>query len=420
MFFESAHITVTSDHGTATLAFGFGGVPANVLDVECLREFETALNAVRSCPTVRILVIRSSNPAGFCAGLSTIARQSLTHPADRAAFAWYGQHVTAVLESLDAVSIAYIEGPCLGAGFELALACDYRLCVTSPATPLGFPERLTCLGGSSRLRALAGRRGMKLLASGSIVSGREARRLGLVDVACSERRAKIDLRAFLDRIEERPAKRRRPLDVAGFAAERRTFSTAPLPPMEGVRIRSFHDISARETIGLLGNNAEAESLVTAAVLRGSSLIVCGDRSSIFARISDNMTRGYLTPLEAEDVRHRVRATDTLDAFSTAAFVFVAGNHHPFKLAAAVCPRTVLCVVRPTNADQSGLHALPTVPFPFPRRLVHISFCGTNRVAIFPDATADTEMLEAITSWFKQFGYSCVVFPVAARLLPRAA
>src|SRR4051794_35748839 len=128
MLFESRHITVTADHGTATLAFGFGGEPANALDLNSLRELDDAIRAVAYSPSVTTLVLRSSIPNTFSSGLRPSALASLTHPADRSAFAWYGQQVLERLACLDAVSIAFIDGPCLGVGLELALSCDYRLC----------------------------------------------------------------------------------------------------------------------------------------------------------------------------------------------------------------------------------------------------------------------------------------------------
>ncbi len=134
--------------------------------------------AVAASPFVRILVVRSANPAGFCTGLHSRALASLVHPTDRAAFAWYGQQVFDRLARLDAVSLAFIDGPCLNAGLELALACDHRLCVARSITHLGFPERLACFGGSARLTQLGGRRAMGLLTSGRNAFGPGGSRSG--------------------------------------------------------------------------------------------------------------------------------------------------------------------------------------------------------------------------------------------------
>src|SRR5689334_10053658 len=114
MLFESRHMTVTADHGTATLAFGFGGEPLNALDLARLRELNRALQVVAAHPSLEILVVRSAIPGGFCAGLRPPALASLTEATERAAFAWFGQQVFGRLAQLEAISVALIDGPCLG------------------------------------------------------------------------------------------------------------------------------------------------------------------------------------------------------------------------------------------------------------------------------------------------------------------
>jgi enoyl-CoA hydratase len=432
MLFESAHIRVTAEHGTATLGFGFPGEPANALDLARLRELDAALRAL-SAHLPNVLVVRSALPGRFCAGLHPRAMASLAHPTDRAAFAWYGQEVFDRLARLDAVSVAFIDGPCLGAGLELALACDYRVCVARPTTHLGFPDRFACFGGSARLRHLNPR--ANLLTSGETLSGREARALGLVDVACCERRAKIELRSFLDRLEMRPVKPRRPAELTGLAAERRAFAArvdlTPRPPPrsgkgeqapsrfgEGLGrglsnpLQPFPDV-----IGLLGDDANAARVAAEVALRGGSVVVCGDRAGVFAGIDAALARGFVTPLEAEQARSRVRGSDTLCGFDRAGLVFVAPGLDYFRLAAVVRPRAVVCVLSSGETRPVGR---PPLPFPFPRRLVRANFCEKNRLALCPDWATDPDTCATLAAWLRPFGLVPVVFPVAARLLPRAA
>lgn len=422
MLFESPHIRVTTDHGTATLWLGFPGEPANALDLARLRELDAALRAVASSPPVHVLVMRSAIPAGFCSGLRPEGLTSLTHPSDRAAFAWYGQQVFDQLARLDAVSLAFIDGPCLGAGLELALACDHRLCVARPTTHLGFPERFTLFGGSARLRQLAGQRGIDLVNSGQTLSGREARSLGLVDRACCERRAKIELRTLLDALETRPVKPRPPCEPIGFAAERRAFAG---------RTRSVGDGAAKpptinpvprfpDVVGLLGDDPHTAQLLADVALRGGEVVICGSRARVFAGIATAQARGFVTQLEAEQARLRVRGSDTLSGFDRAGLIFVADGQNPFRLAAAVQPRAVVCVIRPIAAGPVRLTEFPEVPFPFPRRLVRVGFCEGNRIALFPGFATDSDTLTTLSTWLRPFGLGANVFPVAARLLPRAA
>jgi enoyl-CoA hydratase/carnithine racemase len=420
MVFASPHVRVTVEFGTATLWFGFPGEPANALDLTRLRELDSALQAV-AAHNINVLVVRSALPAGFCGGLRPSIFASLTTPADRAAFAWFGQQVCDRLASLDAASVALISGPCLGVGFELALACDYRVCVATPTTYLGFPERFACFGGSARLRQLASRRASELLTSGRTISGREALALRLVDLACCERRAKIELRTFLDRLEARPVKPRAPEELCGLAAERREFAQRVPSVNEGAKLTAINPVPPfPSVIGLLGCDENASWIAADAALRGSSIVVCGNRGEVFAGIDIALARGFVTPLEAEQARLRVRSSDTLDGFDRAGLVFVAEDADPFRLAARVSTRSIVCVIRPTGTGPLVAPPGEVFAFPFPRRLVRVGFCEGNRIALFPNSATDADTLATLAAWLKPFSLEAVVFPVAARLLPKAA
>jgi enoyl-CoA hydratase/carnithine racemase len=410
MLHQSRHLRVTAEHGTATLWLGFPGDPPNPLDAARLRELDAAVAAVAAARAVRVLVVRSANPAGFCGGLAPAAVASLRTPADRAAFAWHGQQVLDRLARLDAATVAVIDGPCLGAGLELALACDYRVCVARPTTHLGFPDRFACLGGSARLKRI-GRRAADLAASGRTLSGREARALGLVDVACCERRGKIELRTFLDRLEDRPAKRWPPDSLPGLAAERAAFaaagggvvglrggektSTTP-PPHHPTTPPPLPDV-----VGLIGDDPDLARVVAEAVLRGGSAVACDDRGAVFAGIDAARARGFVTPLEAEQARGRVRATD----FARAGLVLVSAGHDPRPVAAVVRPRTVVCVSSSS----------PSVPHH--RRTVHLAFDGEDRATLTPGPWADADTPAVLAAWLRSLGVAATVAAAAPTIPP---
>jgi enoyl-CoA hydratase len=425
MLFESRHLRITAEYGTATLWLGFPGELANTLDLARLRELDEALRAVAAVPSVRILAIRSANLNGFCAGIHPDVLAGLVNSADRAAFSWYGQQVFNRLAELDAVTIAVIDGPCLGAGLELALACDYRLCVARSTTHLGFPDRITCFGASARLRNLIGRRATNLLTSGEKLSGREAWKLKLVDLAYCERRARIELRSFLDRLELRPLKPRSPGDLAGLAAERRAFAAfRPQTTQCSPAISTLNPIPPfPETIGLLGDDLEAAHLASDAAMRGSSVVVCGNRALVFVGIDAAQARGFITPLEAEQTRRRVRSSETLADFRRAGLVFVARGHNLFRLATSVLPRVVVCVIRQEEGgpnersfdNRSGNRICSEwenlEAFPYPRRVVQVSFRRGNRIAISPSLTVDSDGTATVTAWLKSLGREPFLVPV---------
>jgi enoyl-CoA hydratase/carnithine racemase len=88
------------------------------------------------------------------------------------------------LEALPQITIAAVNGVCLGAGLELILACDFRIC-SSRAT-LGLPEVkfgiIPDLGGITRLTRMVGPAWAKeVVLRGRNVSPMEALRIGLVN-----------------------------------------------------------------------------------------------------------------------------------------------------------------------------------------------------------------------------------------------
>lgn len=93
------------------------------------------------------------------------------------------QDVFSRLEALSAITIAAIDGFCLGGGLELAMRCDYRLATSS--AKLGLPEikhgLLPTGGGLTTLVELVGLPAAKdLVLSGRTITPDEAVSIGLV------------------------------------------------------------------------------------------------------------------------------------------------------------------------------------------------------------------------------------------------
>ncbi len=303
MLHESEHVRVHADDGIATLWFGFPGTPVNPLSAARLREVGSAVEAVRRNPAIEILVVRSSKPGGFCGGFDPAALQSLVTDIDAAAFAATGQRVLTALREAPFVSVAFIHGPCLGPGLELALACDHRLAVTGPDAWVGFGDQPTCWGGRSRLTRGEGKR----FALGRWTA-REAARLGVFDKAFCERRAKIELRAWLDSVQRLPRKRK-PLwrewfrnESAELAAERRRFRALDLGEPDPQLFDTLNPVQPLTSVGLVGNGLKIRQLAGEFAMRGIRVGMCGSQACDF---TDAIRCGRLTPLEAEQAAARV-------------------------------------------------------------------------------------------------------------------
>lgn len=88
-----------------------------------------------------------------------------------------------VLRDLPQISIALVQGHAIGAGFQLALACD--LIIAEPSAQFALKETqwgLTPdLGGAVRfMETLGYRKSLELIGSGRAITGDEAHALGLV------------------------------------------------------------------------------------------------------------------------------------------------------------------------------------------------------------------------------------------------
>jgi enoyl-CoA hydratase/carnithine racemase len=95
-----------------------------------------------------------------------------------------------LLEEMPKPTIAQIQGACLGAAMELALACDLRTMATDAI--IGLPETriglIPDVGGSSRLPSIVGLgRAKELIMASRLVDGTEAERIGLANrIAAAE------------------------------------------------------------------------------------------------------------------------------------------------------------------------------------------------------------------------------------------
>ena len=115
----------------------------------------------------------------------------------------------AAVQRSSKVTIAAINGSCVGGGLELALCCDYRLMADAAGARIGLPEILIGLvpgfGGSQRLlRAVGPQRALELLLAGELLGAREAAAAGVVSRALPPERFAAEVDALAARLARRP------------------------------------------------------------------------------------------------------------------------------------------------------------------------------------------------------------------------
>lgn len=164
---------------------------ANLVDDALIGALGAVLASVEARDDVRGLVIVSSKPH-FLLGRDPAALRALAESAPAASEAEVAARLrpyAALLHHLASSAkpvIAALNGPALGAGLELALACTMRLAADDPRLRLGFPDVrigfMPMAGGTQRLpRLIGGEAAAALLLEGRTLSGEQALEIGLVD-----------------------------------------------------------------------------------------------------------------------------------------------------------------------------------------------------------------------------------------------
>src|SRR6058998_713045 len=245
---------------------------ANIFDAATLDELNEHLGFVENDASLRGLIIASAKKSIFMAGadLKTLLQQAQS--GDMRAFIAHGQRVLNRLAELKIPTVAAIHGASAGGGYEVTLACDYRIASDDPATRIGLPETTLGLipawGGCTRLPRLIGaEKAAEVILKGKLYSAQEALKLGLVDgIAPRDQlfdRAREKMRAGKRKVEgPAPATPGSP----ELAAPRQTGN--PAPPRAYEIINKTLSISPDESLRMeldaivdLGKNESTQNLI---------------------------------------------------------------------------------------------------------------------------------------------------------------
>jgi enoyl-CoA hydratase/carnithine racemase len=354
-----SHLRLTTAEHVATLWLG-----GDRLTLALLGELDKVLADFNSRPGFRALVIRSEIPGRFISGHDLDEVASFNMESDWLTLAERTQAVGTRLDDLSRQmhTVAFLDGPCLGPGLELALACSYRFALCRPTTRLALDQGVLGLppwgGGTQRLPRLLGLRKAVPLLTGASPSGRQARDIGLVDHAVCERIATVELQAFLDRLRGRPPRRyrdrlrwrrRMPFlvrlprgvgdlhsrilravwagvrggEAAGLAEERRALAELAGAPDCQQRLRQARHTAALDALPvepdqptvLSGAAEDTAERVTEALLHGRRVAwhlpedaADRGRAAVQRRLTAARVQGLVTPLEADTLLRKMLVT----------------------------------------------------------------------------------------------------------------
>jgi enoyl-CoA hydratase/carnithine racemase len=202
----SESVRLTIEGGIACVRIDRPGLKVNALSRAVLNELDEAIGVIDARgDELRGVLVGSGKPGQFVAGadLKEILRLAEQERGEIAGLVRLGHQVFRRLASLRLPTAALIDGPCLGGGLELALACDARIASAEPHTKLGLPEvkigLIPSWGGTQRLpRLIDATAAARMVLSGEPLDAEEAVRRGLVDEACSATELDARGRAWIE------------------------------------------------------------------------------------------------------------------------------------------------------------------------------------------------------------------------------
>ena len=227
-------VSLSVENGVAVVSIN--SPPVNALSVAVRDGLAMAFQRVLGDAAIQAIVL-------ICEGKTFIAG------ADIAGFGKppQGANLLEVLTAIEGAPqhvVAAIHGTALGGGFEVALACHYRVAV--PSAKCGLPEvklgLLPGAGGTQRLPRIVGvERALEMLTSGEHVGANACLEMGLIDALVDEGKLREGAVAFARDLiaNQRPLKKVRDLDGKLAAARTKPEIFANFRKANARKFRGF-------------------------------------------------------------------------------------------------------------------------------------------------------------------------------------
>lgn len=185
---EYLHLSIDTTDGVRTITLN-RPERLNAVNPRLASELPRAVQDAAADDAVRVVVITGAG-RGFCAGLDLGEPVQLgtTRHEQLDPYQWVGRWVQAITQCEKPV-VAAINGPCAGAGFGLALACDLRLLAASATCTAGYVRRGLSpdAGVTWWLPRLIGHaRAADIILTGRDVRPEEAAQIGLVSAVYAD------------------------------------------------------------------------------------------------------------------------------------------------------------------------------------------------------------------------------------------
>jgi enoyl-CoA hydratase/carnithine racemase len=190
---HTGHIaTITIDHP-----------PANAWNLETIKQFEAAIDAVEKDKNVRAVIITGAGEKCFSAGFD------VSDGANGAEIGSIGRALWMKIDKFTKPTIAAINGFALGGGLELAMCCHFRIMAESPKYKIGLTELnlgiIPGWGGTQNLARLVGKgRALDMMLFSKRLEAKEALEIGLITQIATPENLMTDAMAFAEKLAKRP------------------------------------------------------------------------------------------------------------------------------------------------------------------------------------------------------------------------
>lgn len=175
-----------SDQGTIAILTLNRPEKRNALSRALMAEFSDALDALRSAPKIRAVVLAAEGSA-FCAGMDL--KEAMGRGASMESSRASVEDTQAIADLIDQIHkfprpiVAAVQGDALGGGAGLALACD--LVVLADSARIGYPEVrrgvVAAMVMHDLVRQVGARRAREILLTGKPIESGQALAWGLVN-----------------------------------------------------------------------------------------------------------------------------------------------------------------------------------------------------------------------------------------------
>ncbi|WNC12279.1 enoyl-CoA hydratase-related protein [Brevibacillus brevis] len=193
----------------------------NAFSTEMIDLWIDALETVRDSDDIRVVLL-NGNGRAFCSGgdvksmingegflyNNTDAGDLVTNALARKNSLWKRvQRIPLILQEIDKPVIAVIHGLAIGAGLDMALACDIRIAAQSTKMAESYVKAgiVPGDGGAFLLPRLIGLdKALEMLWTGDFVSAEEAKKLGLVTHVVPDKELDDFVESYIQKLVEGP------------------------------------------------------------------------------------------------------------------------------------------------------------------------------------------------------------------------